>query len=95
MDGWWREAYDGKNGWQVGEDSTAPSENQQDDNDAYSLRTIFETEVIPLFYKRGKHGIPHDWLKRVRHSIATLVPVYNTDRMVVDYSKKYYLTRKR
>lgn len=95
MDGWWREAYDGKNGWQVGKDENAASENQQDDDDAYSLRTIIETEVIPLFYKRGKDGIPHEWLKRVRHSIATLVPVYNTDRMVVDYTKKYYLPKKR
>ena len=26
MDGWWREAYNGQNGWKVGEDVTAPSE---------------------------------------------------------------------
>ncbi len=95
MDGWWREAYDGKNGWQVGEDSTAPSEKEQDDKDAYSLRTVLETEVLPLFYDRGKDGIPHNWLKRVRHSMASLIPVYNTDRMVVDYTKKYYLPRKK
>lgn len=95
MDGWWREAYDGKNGWQVGEDSTAPTEHEQDDKDAYSLRTIIETEVIPLFYNRGKDGIPHQWLKRVRHSIASLIPEYNTDRMVIDYTKKYYIPKKR
>ncbi len=95
MDGWWREAFDGKNGWQIGRDATAPTETQQDDDDAYSLRTIVETEVIPLFYDRGRDGIPHNWLKRVRHSIASLVPEYNTDRMVVDYTKKYYLTKKK
>ncbi|MBI5472478.1 MAG: alpha-glucan family phosphorylase [Ignavibacteriae bacterium] len=95
MDGWWREAYDGKNGWQVGEDSTAPTEREQDDKDAYSLRTVLETDVLPLFYDRGKDGIPHKWLKRVRHSMASLIPIYNTDRMVVDYTKKYYLPKKR
>lgn len=95
MDGWWREAFDGKNGWQVGEDSTGPSEVEQDDKDAYSLRTVIETQVIPLFYERGKDKIPHAWLKRVRHSMATLIPQYNTDRMVVDYTKKYYLPKKR
>ena len=74
MDGWWREAYDGKNGWKMGEDAPAPDEHTQDDQDAASLRTVLEKEVIPLFYKRGKDGIPHEWLKRVRHSMATLIP---------------------
>lgn len=94
MDGWWREAFDGKNGWQVGEDSTASTEQEQDDKDAASLRTVVESEVLPLFYERGKKGIPHAWLKRVRHSMATLIPEYNTDRMVVEYTKKYYLRKK-
>ncbi|MEO8169008.1 MAG: alpha-glucan family phosphorylase, partial [bacterium] len=95
MDGWWREAYDGKNGWQVGEDANTSSEHEQDDKDAASLRNVIETEVLPLYYDRGKNGIPRAWLKRIRHSMATLIPVYNTDRMVVDYTKKYYLTKKK
>jgi len=90
MDGWWREAYDGMNGWKVGEDTTASSEQLQDDLDAASLRAVLENQVIPLFYDRGKDGIPHNLLRRVRHSIATLLPVYNTDRMVAEYAKKYY-----
>lgn len=91
MDGWWREAFDGKNGWKIGEDAAAPNEQAQDDQDAASLRSIIENEVVPLFYDRGKDGIPKKWLARVRHSIATLVPVYNTDRMVAEYTLKYYL----
>ncbi|HXG00229.1 MAG TPA: alpha-glucan family phosphorylase [Bacteroidota bacterium] len=95
MDGWWREAYDGKNGWKVGEDQTYPTEHEQDDRDAQSLREVLEHDVIPLFYDRGKDGIPHNWLKRVRHSIATLIPQYNTDRMVIEYTQKYYLPKKK
>jgi starch phosphorylase len=90
MDGWWREAYDGMNGWKIGEDTTASSDQLQDDLDAASLRAVLENQVIPLFYDRGKDGIPHNWLRRVRHSIATLIPVYNTDRMVAEYTKRYY-----
>ncbi len=92
MDGWWREGFDGKNGWKIGEDTTASSENMQDELDAASLRSILENEVIPLFYKRGKDGIPHEWLKRIRHSMKTLIPEYNTNRMVEEYTRKYYLT---
>jgi starch phosphorylase len=91
MDGWWREAYDEKNGWKIGEDITAENEHTQDDLDAASLRALMETKIVPLFYDRGKHGIPHKWLKMVRHAMATLIPVYNTDRMVAEYTMKYYL----
>ena len=95
MDGWWREAFDGQNGWKVGEDVTAPSETMQDDLDAASLRSVFQNEIIPIFYKRGKDGIPHEWLKHVRHSIIDLVPVYNTHRMVSEYITKFYMKGKR
>lgn len=95
MDGWWREAFDGSNGWRIGEDATEPSEQQQDDKDAASLRSVLESEIIPLFYDRGKDGIPHGWLKRVRHAMATLIPVYNTHRMVEEYAKEYYIGEKK
>jgi len=92
MDGWWREGYDGMNGWKIGEDKNYESETAQDEADAGSLRHVIENEVIPLFFDRGADGIPHKWLKRVRHSIATLAPQYNTHRMVIEYAQKYYLT---
>ena len=91
MDGWWREAFDGQNGWKIGEDTTASSDQLQDDLDAASLRAVLENQVIPLYYDRGKDNIPHNWLKRVRHAMASLIPVFNTDRMVVDYAKQYYV----
>jgi starch phosphorylase len=90
MDGWWREAFDGQNGWQIGDDAGAPSEYELDEKDAASLRLVIENEAIPLFYNRGRNGLPHAWLKRVRHSLATLIPVYNTHRMVAEYTKLYY-----
>jgi len=95
MDGWWREAFDGQNGWKIGEDTTIADEHSQDEADAASLRRTLEEEVIPLFFDRGKSGIPAKWLKRVRRSIATLAPQFNTHRMVMDYTKQYYLTGKK
>lgn len=90
MDGWWREAYDEKNGWKIGEDITADNEQMQDDLDGVALRALLENKIIPLYYDRGRDGIPHKWLKVVRHSIASLVPVYNTNRMVAEYTERYY-----
>lgn len=91
MDGWWREAFDGQNGWKIGEDVNVGNEQQQDDADGASLRAVLEHEVVPLFYDRSSDGIPHKWLKRMRHAMATLIPVYNTHRMVMEYTKGYYL----
>jgi starch phosphorylase len=92
MDGWWREAYNGKNGWKVGEDAPYPDDETQDNADAASIRSLLDQEVIPLFFTRGRDGIPHGWLKRVRHSIISLIPVYNTRRMVEEYTTRYYLS---
>jgi starch phosphorylase len=90
MDGWWREAYDGHNGWKIGEDTTASTEQLQDDLDAASLRAVLENQVIPLYYDRGKDGLPHAWLKRLRHAMSSLIPVFNSDRMVEEYTRKFY-----
>jgi starch phosphorylase len=79
----------------IGGEEEPNDEHQQDEADAASLRQVFTDEVVPLFYDRGKDGIPHAWLKRVRRSIATLIPQFNTHRMVMEYTKKYYLEEKK
>jgi glucan phosphorylase len=38
--------------------------------------------------------MPRQWLQMVRRAMVTLVPQYNTWRMVQEYTKKYYLTGK-
>ena len=59
QDGWWREAYNGNNGWAIGEDADPLSE-VQDKADAASLYHILENEIVPLYYgERGADNIPH------------------------------------
>jgi starch phosphorylase len=91
MDGWWREAYDGSNGWKIGVDEPAESNEEQDAQDFQSLRTVLETGVIPLFFNRTRKGVPHEWLKRVRLAMASLIPEYNTHRMLMEYTRRFYL----
>ena len=49
--------------------------------------------MIPEFYDRDAHGVPRAWIKRIRRALVTLVPQYNTWRMVQEYTQKYYLTK--
>jgi starch phosphorylase len=91
LDGWWAEAYNGKNGWAIGEERAYGSAEEQDLADAASLYNVLENEVIPLYYERDEHGLPRGWVARMKEAIRTLTPVYNTHRMVCDYTSQMYV----
>jgi glycogen phosphorylase len=94
LDGWWREGYDGTNGFAIGEDAHAQSVEEQDRVDSANLYKVLTSEVIPLFYQRDAQGVPRQWIQRIRRAMATLVPMYTTNRMVQEYVQKYYLPGK-
>ena len=94
LDGWWREGYDGTNGFAIGDDSHPASIEEQDLQDSENLFRVLTEEVIPCFFNRDSTGIPRQWIKKIRRAMVTLVPKYNTWRMVQEYSEKFYLTGK-
>jgi len=91
MDGWWREAYDGTNGFAIGEDSQPASVVEQDRLDNANLLRVLSEEVVPCFYDRDERGIPRKWISKIRRSMATMLPKFTTWRMVQEYALKYYL----
>lgn len=93
LDGWWREGYDTTNGFAIGEDSHADSVESQDRTDSANLFKVLTQEVVPLFFERDADGIPRRWIQRIRRAMVTLVPQFTTDRMVREYTEKYYLTK--
>lgn len=90
MDGWWREASNGKNGWPIGNDSNDTDIEEQDEKDFRALLQTLRDAVIPEFYERDAHGVPRKWIQRIRDSMTTLMPMFNTERMVAEYTRKYY-----
>jgi starch phosphorylase len=90
LDGWWREGYNGNNGWAIGEDLEWQDEEAQDKVDAESLYTILEEQIIPLYYERSADELPYEWLGWVKNSIATLAPHFSMRRMVKDYAEEIY-----
>ncbi|HXT40818.1 MAG TPA: alpha-glucan family phosphorylase [Candidatus Angelobacter sp.] len=91
LDGWWREGYDGTNGFAIGDDSHPDSIEEQDRRDSENLYKTLTEEIIPCFFRRDANGIPRDWIQKIRRAMATLVPQFNTWRMVQEYTKKYYV----
>ena len=91
LDGWWAEAYDGRNGFGVGDGTVHAVPEVQWQRDASALYDKLEGEVIPLFYERDGSGLPRGWIERVKRSIMSLAWRYNADRMVTDYVVNSYL----
>jgi starch phosphorylase len=92
LDGWWREGYNGKNGWAIGEDIDYDNSDQQDEVDARSLFDILENEIIPFYYAdRATDSLPIEWISRMKESIRTLAPQFSTRRMVKEYTERMYL----
>jgi len=91
LDGWWREAYNGYNGWSIGEDKEKESQSVQDAEDAESLYKTLENEIIPLYYDRDQKDISHEWVARVKNSLKTNIPQFSTRRMVKEYVQRLYV----
>jgi starch phosphorylase len=92
LDGWWREAYNGRNGWAIGEEEDLEDPAAQDEADAESLYDTLEREIIPLYYASPLHDhFPVEWIHRAKDSIRTLAPQFSTRRMVKEYLTELYL----
>lgn len=104
LDGWWAEAYNGRNGWAVGASPPPGGEEPAalltwdgdpettDARDATDLYRLLEEEVIPLFYERGAgaSGPPHRWLVMLRESLKSIGPRFNAQRMAAEYAARVY-----
>lgn len=89
-DGWWAEGYNGANGWVIGDMPISESADYQDAFDSAFLYTLLERDVIPEFRGKGGNGVPTAWTRRMKESIASIVPAFNTERMLNDYRRKFY-----
>jgi starch phosphorylase len=95
LDGWWREAYNGNNGWAIGDDADLDAE-VEDEADAGSLYDLLENQVVPLYYgERGAEDMPRKWLVMVKESLRTITPQFSTRRMVKEYVERLDFPQKK
>ncbi len=91
LDGWWAEAYTPKVGWAIGDGREHGDDPNWDAAEAESLYAVLENEVVPEFYARDEHGIPYNWVARMRESMALLTPRFSTNRSVRQYTEEHYI----
>ncbi len=91
-DGWWCEAeHLGPNGWSIGRGENYESLEEQDRVESEMLYELLEKEVVPTFYERGSDDLPREWIRRMKSAIRTIGPVFNTYRMVQEYTDRCYI----
>jgi starch phosphorylase len=91
LDGWWAEAFDGENGFAIGNGLIHVDPDVQDQRDADNLHDVLVNQVIPLYYDRDDDDLPQEWIKRMKQAVRTLGWRFNADRMVMDYVNESYI----
>ncbi len=91
LDGWWAEAYNGRNGWIIESEEQYEEEELQDQADSDAMYRLLEEQVVPLFYQRDRDEVPRGWVAMMKEAIRTIGPQFSTRRMVKEYTDKYYV----
>ena len=91
LDGWWCEGYNGENGWVVGSTDTYNDLEYQNEMESRSIYEMLEKEIIPLFFDRGQDDLPRGWITKMKACMQTVGPMFNTNRMIEDYTRKFYV----
>jgi starch phosphorylase len=91
LDGWWGEGYHGDNGWAIKPAPETLSDQRRNLEESRSLYELLQDRVVPLYYERGTMGFSPEWIKMAKRSIATLLPHFNSYRMVGEYLNRFYV----
>ena len=93
LDGWWCEGYglEQDNGWAIGKDEVYDDLELQDDVESGTIYDLIENEITPAFYDRGRDKLPRRWISHMKSSMRSITPMFNTNRMVWEYTQKHYI----
>jgi starch phosphorylase len=88
-DGWWAEAFNGRNGWLI---DAGPVDNPEavDAADSAAIYRLLEEEIVPAFYDRDPRGVSRRWLAIVKEAIRSVAPRFSARRMVKEYANRMY-----
>jgi starch phosphorylase len=90
LDGWWCEGYKPETGWIIGNGENYDDIAYQDVVESQMLYDLLENEIVPLFYTHSTDKLPRAWINKMKNSIRQIAPQFNTNRMVTDYTKRFY-----
>jgi phosphorylase/glycogen(starch) synthase len=90
LDGWWAEGFKPNAGFAIQEARTYANQHFQDELDAEIIYSVFEDEILPLYYDVNKDGVPVRWVQHIKNTISDVAPHFTMKRMLEDYKQKFY-----
>ena len=90
LDGWWGEGYDGTNGWAIKPVSETLDPRQRDAEEARTLYELLQDKVVPMYYRSTSLGYSPEWVAMAKASISSIMPRFNMQRMLTEYTDKFY-----
>jgi glucan phosphorylase len=90
LDGWWAEGYTENAGFAIKEARTYANQQFQDELDAEIIYSVFEDEILPLYYDRSNEGVPVKWVQYIKNTISGVAPHFTMKRMLEDYQQRFY-----
>ena len=90
LDGWWDEGYTPECGWSIGKGEEYSDPGYQDEVESKTLYDLLEDEIIPLFYARGRDGLPREWIRRMKFAMSHVGKLFSSQRMLEEYHQRYY-----
>ncbi len=94
LEGWWRQGYNGRNGWAITAGNLYDKWDLQTIADANQLYDLLEHEITDLYYTRSEMDVPRAWVRMMKDSMFSVVHNFNVNRMLCDYLKNAYIPSK-
>ncbi len=92
LDGWWGEGYAGDNGWGIFPHKGPIAADQRAREESAEILDILEQQVVPLYFNAAEHGYSRSWIAMSKAAMRRAMPVFNAERMVLEYARNYYRT---
>ena len=75
-DGWWKEGFNGQNGWAIGTGAIHTDEHYQDNVDSDSMYETLENIIVPLYTRRDEKRHPRGLGQDDEGSIMSLAAYF-------------------
>lgn len=90
LDGWWAEGFQAGNGFGIVPHDCGMPAGDRDRLEAEEiLRVLFE-EAKPLYFERNGRGYSDGWIRLAKTSMRTVLPRFNAERQVIEYTERFY-----
>ena len=89
LDGWWAEGCTADNGWGI-PPSDVQDWGRRDSIESELILHTLQEEIVPLYYERNASGCSPEWVRRAKEAMVMVIPRFNMDRVLRDYTDKLY-----